>query len=191
MYISMDAATSVVRLTSMLFLVMNYPGTWLIGVIAAMCSAYNFFSIQYYLRSTVYVIHILMQIYGWVLWNGQKPRVTQSLFSFIRSKETYPPGLILISLVLVCLQLGYFVIVGVSTDVYLDIFLTLMYVIALNLSIMRIIESWFIWAIYDVINAAVLLHVGLFYNALTSIIYLLFAIPGYLKWHSALNKPVS
>ena len=189
--VNFDILTAGIRLLSMIFLSMNYPGTWLLGIFAAFCSAYNFFSIGYYAKSAMHITLTVMQCYGWVLWRKEKSPTTYWLRQYILHKPSYPSGLIISSLLLICMQLSFLYFKTTHTILALESLLILLYVMGMNLSIMRVMESWFVWTLYDIINAYVLFHAGLMYNAFTCLCYLLFVLPGFKKWTTFLEPPIA
>ena len=189
--LSYDVLSAFVRLLSMFFLSMNYPGTWLLGVFAALCSAYNFFSIGYFMKSFMHLTLTVMHCYGWVLWSKEHTPTTYWLRQYISRHSSYPSGLLLSSLLLMCMQL-FFLYFKTGHSVFtLESLLILLYVIGINLSIMRVMESWFVWILYDFINAYVLFHAGLVYNAFTCLCYLLFVLPGFKKWTTLLAPTIT
>lgn len=180
---SFDAFTAVVRFSSMLCLVANSPFTWLLSICASFCSIYNFYSIGYRMRTGVALVHILIQYCGWTLWQKQACSQTKTLQDFCQQGH-YPIHLVYSSVFLLLVQATYLYYYP-SVNAYADVALVLLHTIALNMSILRIVESWLVWIVYDICNAVVLWQAGLFYNAVTSMLYLVFAFPGYYQWLAA------
>ena len=179
----LDAVTAIIRFSSMVCLIINTPFTWLLSMLASFCSVYNFYVIGYRMRTGIALIHVLIQYCGWALWQKQACAQTKVLKDFYGTGH-YPSHLIYSSGLLLLVQITYLYYYP-TASAYADVALVLLHAIALNMAILRIVESWLVWIVYDIFNAIVLWEAGLFYNAVTSMLYLVFAFPGYYQWLAA------
>jgi nicotinamide mononucleotide transporter len=129
-----------------------------------------------YGKAILGIIYLIMMFYGWQQWGAKKTE--KPIRTLSRQEVTY------LSLIAI-LGFAFFLSVlnQLNSDVaYLDATCTILSLIAQWMLCKRILETWLLWFLVDILVLGLELYKGIPFHALIHVIYLFLAIKGYLHW---------
>lgn len=173
----------------------NNIWTWPIGLINVTSFFIIFWQVQLYADMFLQLYFFGMSIYGWIYWYGQKDVLEKITFLSSRSR--------LISLIIIII--GVFVLGSVISNIhiyfpeifvkpaaypYFDAFTTVVSIIASIWMARRILESWVLWILVDVVAIALYFLKGIKLVSIEYGIFLLMSIYGLIVWMKEHNIEV-
>ncbi len=165
----------------------NNIWTWPIGLINVSSFFIIFWQVQLYADMFLQLYFFGMSIYGWLYWYGQKDVVEK--ITFLSSKSR------LISLIIIII--GVFIVGAVISKIhiyfpevfvkpaaypYFDAFTTVVSIIASIWMARRILESWVLWILVDIVAIGLYFLKGIKLVSIEYGIFLLMSIYGLIVW---------
>jgi nicotinamide mononucleotide transporter len=152
---------------------------WPVSIIACGAYAVLYYQFRLYGDSYLQIYFLLTAVYGWIFWTSKKDNQEKPVLSLSFKEMLYTLAAIVILTFVLSKYLDNFT----DTDVpYADGCCTAISFVAQFLMTRKILQSWVLWIIVDILYVPLL-----FYKALlpTSILYA-FLVPlaakGYLDW---------
>lgn len=157
----------------------NNIWNWPIAIISVLIYIFIFFEAKLYADTGLQVYFLVVNFYGWYYWSRKdqqkKVRVTR-----ITLKETILSG---IAIAVFTAGLGFFL--SNETDAsfpFIDSFCTAGSLVAQIFLARKVLETWLIWILVDVIYVGVYLIKDLHLTAGMYALYIIMASIGYLNW---------
>lgn len=164
----------------------NHILTWPIGIFNSICFFFLFYQIQLYSDMLLQIYFFASSIYGWILWRDRKGQ-----FQRIRSLDTARTLIIGIGILVFTYLLGLF-----STNLpnllpdffslppsypYWDAFTTVASIVANFLLARRILQSWFLWVLVDIVCIVLYFLKGIPF--VTGEYFIFLIIAGFGSWY--------
>ena len=164
-----------------LMVVQNVWG-WPIGIVQVVLYIFVFYEARLYSDMTLQVIFIFVQLYGWYYWMYGKKDEGEKKVPVVSLSRSGKICWSLITL-LGAISLGTFMANKTKADLaYLDATGAVMSLVAQYLQGIKILESWLIWIVVDVLSIGIYIYKGLFPTTLLYIVYLGMAVKGFIEW---------
>lgn len=144
---------------------------WPIGIIGCLSYLVIFRDANFYGEMSIQIIFIFQSILGWINWS--KPKEQLKINKLPKNHfDVHLTFTIFLAFIITLYTLLNF----------LDVLSTLFSILATYYLIKKIVESWFVWVIVDLILTIVFINKGLYISGLLYAILLILAIKGYFKW---------
>lgn len=165
----------------------NNIWTWPIGLINVSSFFIIFWQVQLYADMFLQLYFFGMSIYGWIFWYRQKDVLVK--ISFLNSRDRLISLIIIIAGVVVLGMLIskihiYFpdIFEKPAAYPYFDAFTTVVSIIASVWMARRIVESWVLWILVDLVAIGLYFLKGIKLVSIEYIIFLLMSIYGLIGW---------
>jgi nicotinamide mononucleotide transporter len=140
-----------------------------------------FWDVSLLMESGLNVYYLIMAIYGWWVWRGNKEKAETS--TVIKTWSLYRHGLVITGVVLMSLGTGYGLEKNTNAALpYLDSFTTWGAVITTYMVAQKVLENWLYWLVIDTVAIYLYLDRELYLTALLMVIYLVLAVVGWFMW---------
>jgi len=173
-----------VELVGVIFTLIMFPlvvarkwTAWIISIISSLFYGYINFSKNLYALAAFCFCNVVLSFYGLYCWKFAKSN-QNLLFRFITKS-------LLLKLILTGIAIGLvitFSLKFVDGSNPLDPLITTLNVIAAWMTARKIIESWFLWLISDVLLFALYSYKEMYPSAFLYVIFTVFSIFGYISW---------
>lgn len=165
----------------------NNIWTWPIGLINVSSFFIIFWQVQLYADMFLQLYFFGMSIYGWIFWYRQKDVLVK--ISFLNSRDRLISLIIIIAGVVVLGMLIskihiYFpdIFEKPAAYPYFDAFTTVVSIVASVWMARRIVESWVLWILVDIVAIGLYFLKGIKLVSIEYIIFLLMSIYGLIGW---------
>jgi nicotinamide mononucleotide transporter len=176
----LEATAAILGLCCVALTVRQHIACWPTGL--AMVSLYIviFFRAKLYSDTLLQVVYVFLQIYGWHAWLKGGPNRTPLDVSRISNRAA-----------VVALVVGVVATIGLGgamsryTDAafpFIDAFATVASLIAQWLMGRKVLESWLVWIVVDVVSIGLYVAKRLYPTAALYFAFLLLATQGYMAW---------
>ena len=178
----------VTGVVSGILLIKNKILTWPIGIIFVLSTLYITWSAALYADFLLYIIFLFQYIYGWMSWRKGEHGVNSQLpISQSSNKESsFIIGFSAISIYLFARFIiwlpNQFEGMAAAALPYWDSTTSILMVAAMYLVALRRIDNWYYLFVVDVLATGIYFYKGYYYFSLLYLIYIGFAIWGYLSW---------
>lgn len=158
---------------------------WPFGIISAI--VYIVFDIQlkYYLDAVLQTYYVFAGFYGWYLWTQNSGSETVAANIVIYSFKKLLPFLILGSVLMPAL--GYLFSTFGNAYPYIDAFTAVFSFIATYFTAKRILESWHIWIVVDMILVIQYFLKDAFVTSGFYLFLTVMAVYGYFEWRKQMR----
>lgn len=176
----LDLIGAFASMLSTYFFIRLNPLAWVISFIAIFINTWLYWQKGIYADMLLQGFYALSTCYGFFLW--KKPKQTAS--SLITYLSLFQWSLMIIVGLIMYLVIYYCVSTfTVSTVTALDSLSTTLSLIAQVLTCYKVITSWVLWLVTDLIYTSLYWQKQLPFHVLLVGIYAVFAVSGYLAWH--------
>jgi len=181
----LEIAAVISTLLCVILLNKKYVLGWPVGILAAGLYILVFQNQNLYAQSSLQLIFIIQSAYGWYLWNGdsgQEIKIVKIdywiLFTHI--------------LLVVVISLSIYPLIGDlgGENSFLDILTTLLALLANYYLSKKILQSWLVWGLVDVLLLGLFAMFGLWWSFGLYIILTIIAINAYLTWNNDYEKQI-
>jgi len=156
------------------------PLFWFAYIIAAVLLVYQFWHQQLLGSSLLQICYIAMALFGWYKWLKTDPNESVSIcFTAKLQWRNYFLTTIILSFVLYNIFIYYS-----AASPIMDAVLTSMSLVATYMTIYKHIASWFVFAATVLISVPLYFNHGLYFTALTFMIFGILDVIGGFKWRS-------
>lgn len=163
----------------------QHIGCWPVGIVMVCIYVVVFYRAKLYSDMALQVVYIGLQIYGWYFWLHGGAR------------DDAPPAVGLMKLrgrlLTACIAVIGTAAVGYTMVTYTDAALpywdastTVMSLIAQSLMARKLLESWVLWIIVDVLSVGIYLTKELYPTSILYLVFLGMATAGLLAWRKDL-----
>lgn len=153
--------------------------TWPLGILATITNGTLFFQKGIYGDMCLEIIYLFAMIYGWYTWqygDNKKP-MPISYMSMRQAKTVLFCGLTAIPCLALILKYQLH-----SQVAWIDAFTTVVSLLAMWLSCLKVIESWVLWFTIDATSVILCSIKGLPVHIILYSVYLVMAVFGYYRW---------
>ncbi|EKD93350.1 MAG: hypothetical protein ACD_28C00163G0001 [uncultured bacterium] len=181
-----EIVATIFGLASVYFTVKQNIWCWPTGLVMVFLYIFIFYGAKLYSDALLQVIYIFMQIYGWYHWvYGDKERKSLPV-SRLSHQQSRLWGLVA---VVGTAGWGYFMINNTDASFpYADAFIVVLSLIAQWFLARKILESWVLWIIVDVVAVYVYFSKELYPTSILYIVFFFLAIKGLLEWKTSFKK---
>jgi len=153
---------------------------WVFGLISAVLLTYYFYNVNFYSQMVLQLVSVGQCAYGWVKWNE------------VDTKEVTKIGYTKSALCIgICMVIGIiFTLLTKTTNnnlLYLDGIGGIIALLATYLLVKKVIESWWIFMINNVMLIILCLHQDMYYIAGYNLLLIILSIAGYKEWKKHLK----
>ncbi|MFT7689112.1 MAG: nicotinamide mononucleotide transporter [Candidatus Azotimanducaceae bacterium] len=160
--------------------------TWPIGLIYTLVSLVVFFQAKLYSEFGLHIYYALMNAYGWYYWSRVGAEDSTIPVAQIKAKTAYI--LIAISLVTVVALAELMTRFTDADMAYPDSLITTLSFVAMWMTARKLLESWYVWLLVDVIATILYVTKGIELYAVLYGVYIVMAVFGWLAWRSTLRS---
>jgi nicotinamide mononucleotide transporter len=175
----LEVAANLLATVSILLAARNSVHTWWIGIAGCALFAVLFFRTQLYADVTLQLFFIVTGVMGWCAWSQGAAGAPLPI-------RRAPPALLaLMAIVAGMVAFGYGAILHRYTDAYapfIDSAVLVLSVVAQLLLVRRMIETWAVWLVADIIAVPLYASRGLYLTAALYAAYGLNALYGAWRW---------
>jgi nicotinamide mononucleotide transporter len=140
-----------------------------------------FWDVSLVMESGLNVYYLIMAIYGWSVWRGNKEKSETNVA--IKTWSLSRHGLIIAGVILMSLATGYGLEKNTSAALpYLDSFTTWGAVITTYMVAQKVLENWLYWLVIDTVAIYLFIDRELYLTALLMIVYVVLATIGWFMW---------
>lgn len=157
---------------------------WPTGLVMVGLYIFVFWGAKLYSDMGLQVVYVFLQIYGWYHWlhggKGAAEELAVSRISGGRAALWATAGIVGTG------GLGY--VMSTYTDAsvpYPDAATTVLSLIAQWLMAKKVLESWWVWIVVDVLAIGIYAYKGLFPTSVLYAVFLALATAGYLAWRKS------
>jgi nicotinamide mononucleotide transporter len=153
---------------------------WPTGIVQVILYIFVFYSARLYSDMILQIIFIFVQGYGWYFWvYGPKVEDRVPVVPLSRSRSLLWGAVAIAG----SGGLGFLMKTHTNADfAYLDATTTVLSLIAQYLQGIKILQSWLIWIVVDVLAIGIYYAKGLYPTLILYIVYLGMATAGYFTW---------
>ena len=159
--------------------------TWLFAFFGTLIYTILFWDGALLSSSILNFYYMVMALYGFILWRGNKKNKELEITSWSLQKNS----IIIAFGIVLSMVLGFlFDTYTEAKFVYLDAFVMVFSVIATWMLAQKVLENWLYWIVVD--SAAVVLYwkSGYVATVVLFILYVLLAFYGYASWRNVFNE---
>ncbi len=159
------------------------PWNWPIGLIQVVAYLFLFWSVGLYADASLQAVYIVLGLWGW--WNWLRSRQGEAL----KVRRTRAPewwALVVIGIAGTVLIAQVLMRQTDSTVPWLDSTTTVLSLLATYGQGRKLIESWWLWILADVIYVPLYAYKGLWLTSLLYLCFLALCVIGLRKWTRAL-----
>ncbi len=182
---TLDWVGSIFSLASTLLFVRADIKAWPVGIAATLINMGLYGWLGIYGDMTLEGLYSIMMLYGWYEWlhgGRNKQELNVSHIGWLHAM------ILVLLAVLGIFSLHYFLHYETNSQVpYLDAFTTIISLCAQWLTCRKIIESWVLWFITDVIYTGLFFYKGIPVHSVLHAVYLVIAIVGYWRWYRLMH----
>lgn len=187
-----EFAGLVLGLAAVVLLIRQSIWTWPVGLAYALISVWVFSEAKLYADLLLHVFYVAMNLYGWWYWlktPADGPTQTEVTTNLAVSRS---PNTLLLRLLGIgfagSLLMGWYFDTHTDADyAYADSATTAFSFVAMWMQARKLLESWVLWFLIDVVAVALYTVKGLNYYALLYAVYLGLAIIGWRAWRQTIN----
>lgn len=159
---------------------------WPTGVVMVSLYIYIFYDVKLYSDAILQVIFLFLQFYGWYLWKFWGKQKDQ-----LHIKTISNTWRILISVGIIAVSIGWWYFMSTKTDnalPYADSFVLYMSLVAQLFLSFKILESWVLWILVDILSLWLYYRKGLYVTFWLYFIFLILATLWLLEWMKNIKK---
>ena len=193
----LEAAGLIFGLICVWLLIKQNILTWPAGITYILISFVIFWQQRLYGDLLLHVFFLVLNIYGWYYWiKGKRqdsedvPVSKMSIRSFALVLALSAVGIVVFGLFLESLPK---LIEGLpeASLPYWDSSTSVLSVAAMWLTARKKIENWYLWFVVDVLATGIYFYKGIEFYAILYLVYIVFAVMGYLSWKKSLDQSES
>lgn len=140
-----------------------------------------FWDVSLVMESGLNAYYLIMAIYGWSVWRGNKEKSETNVA--IKTWSLSRHFMIIAGVILISLATGYGLEKNTSAALpYLDSFTTWGAVITTYMVAQKVLENWLYWLVIDTVAIYLFIDRELYLTALLMIVYVVLATIGWFMW---------
>ena len=140
-----------------------------------------FWDVSLVMESGLNVYYLIMAIYGWSVWRGNKEKSETNVA--IKTWSLSRHALVISGVILMSLATGYGLEKNTNAALpYLDSFTTWGAVITTYMVAQKVLENWLYWLVIDTVAIYLFIDRELYLTALLMIVYVVLATIGWFMW---------
>ena len=140
-----------------------------------------FWDVSLVMESGLNAYYLIMAIYGWWVWRGNKEKNETNVA--IKTWSLSRHFMIIAGVILISLATGYGLEKNTSAALpYLDSFTTWGAVITTYMVAQKVLENWLYWLVIDTVAIYLFIDRELYLTALLMIVYVVLATIGWFMW---------
>lgn len=176
-------------ITGLLYLVLEikqHKAMWVVGFVTSLTYVFVFFFSRLYAVMGLQIYYVIMSVYGFLLWSGQKSGAegADEAKRIVYSRVNLPVGAWLLAATVVFFG-GISWVLKNFTDSPVplgDGFVAALSLVATWMLARRIIEHWYCWIVANSCSAVICFSQGLYPTMALYICYAVLPVVGYLNW---------
>jgi nicotinamide mononucleotide transporter len=181
-----EIIATIVWLLSVYFTVKQNILCWPTWIIMVVLYIYIFYDAKLYSDAILQVIFLFMQFYWWYVWVYSWKEKNKLPVKLIKNKLR-----IYIVLWIIMASLAWWHFMNLKTDntlPYWDAFILYISLTAQLLLSFKIIESWILWIVVDILSIFIYYYKSLYLTTWLYFIFLILAILWLIEWKNQLKK---
>ncbi len=159
--------------------------TWPTGIINEAAFFIMFYQVQLYSDMYLQVYFFAVTLYGWYFWNGKK---TGEVLQLSTKWRLLIPVLVIVASVVTGYMMSRIheflphVFHQPAAFPYWDAVTTVSSIVATILLSRKLIETWILWIIVDVVSIMIYLSKGIHLVAIEYFVFLVICVAGFVNW---------
>ncbi|MCL2028196.1 MAG: nicotinamide riboside transporter PnuC [Bacteroidales bacterium] len=162
---------------------------WIVGFVSSLVFVYVLFEAKIYANMGIYVYYVLISVYGYWKWMGDKIDTSSSAHRLPVTGYRLPIlTLVVISLLLSAI-IGYVLANFTDSPVpYYDGLVAGFSAVATWMLTQKIIQHWYFWIGINIFCVPLYASQGLYFTAFMFLVYFIMSIIGLKEWKKDLQK---
>lgn len=153
---------------------------WPVGIVGCVLYLYVFYHARLYSDVLLQVYFLATSVYGWYQWQYGGENATERAVSCLAPPEMAGWGA---AVIVGALALGFYMKRRTRAALpYWDAATTALSIVAQYLLTLKVVESWVLWIIADIIDTGLYLRRRLYATAVLYAVLLVLAIRGLIEW---------
>ena len=152
---------------------------WVFGLISCSLLSYYFYNVHFYTQMTLQLVSVIQCIYGIIRWNKIDTKEVKSI--------GYKKSFTLIGMSIL-VGVGFTLLTNTTNNnwLYLDGVGGIVALVATYLLVMKVIESWWIFMINNIMLITLSIHSDMYYIAGFNLLLMIMSVFGYKEWKKEL-----
>lgn len=179
---------TIAGLISVWLAVKNHVWTWPVGLLNVICFAVLFYHSRLYSDALLQVYFFGISLYGWYFWQQRKGEPETPIRVLSGQQRWVWAGLLLAGTLVQGTLMSHIHTLapaffpGPAAFPYPDAFTTVASIIATFLLARRVLESWVLWVLVDVVSIVLYFSKGIVLVGVEYVVFLGLAVTGGLRW---------
>ncbi|CAK0776547.1 nicotinamide mononucleotide transporter [uncultured Gammaproteobacteria bacterium] len=182
-----EAAAAALGVVSVWLTIRQHLACWPTGIVMVALYAWVFFDARLYADAGLQVVFLGMQVYGWVHWRSGDAGGAGGVLPVVRLGRNQAVVWFAV-LVLGTLALGTATAAAGAALPFVDAFQTVLSLIAQYLMARKVLDSWLMWIVVDVVSIGMYLSKDLMITAALYALFLGLAVAGLRAWRRSLAE---
>lgn len=188
---TLEIVAFVLGVASVILTVRQSLWCWPIGVLMVLCYAVIFYRARLYSDVALQGVYVVLQVYGFWYWLRGAPVGSGNVLTVRRLRFGYALGGTILA-ALLTIVLGTTMHRLTDADLpYWDALTTVLSLFAQVLLGRKVLESWLVWIVVDVISIGVYFAKELYLTAALYAIFLALAVTGFAAWRRSMRADAS
>jgi nicotinamide mononucleotide transporter len=165
----------------------NNIWNWPIACISVIIYIFIFFEGKLYSDAGLQLYFLVMNVYGWYYWAGQKDKKVKDtpVVNITKNEVLFS----VIAIIAFTLGLGFTLFKKTDASFpFIDSFCTACSVVAQLFLARKVLQNWLIWIFVDIIYVSVYFSKGLYATGVMYAIYIVIATIGYIDWRKTYRE---
>lgn len=155
---------------------------WAISIIAQFCFFFLFWNSHLYANAVLQVYYTYVCIISIFLWKKTEHDVDKGLRWLKNKQRLNLLFTVILSTLLFTYTIKYLNPTNMPQNLFLDVLITILSIVGVNLLSLKYIESWIIWLIVDIICVILFWHSNLYFLSIEYILITGLALYGLINW---------
>lgn len=178
----LDVLGSACSMVSTYYFIQQNNKAWIVGALATIINTILYGYKGIYADMSLEIFYFFTMIYGWITWRYKSTHHNGTVLR-LNQLTTFHWLLILASLGLIYSGVFYILTHYTHSSVaFLDATTTSLSIVAQWLMCYKVILTWVLWFITDILYSLMYLEKQLPFHAMLMIFYTILAVTGYLLW---------
>jgi nicotinamide mononucleotide transporter len=157
---------------------------WPIGLVNVICFLFMFVRARLYADAALQVVYVVLSIYGWYSWS--RPKAELPVIRYTPMAWAVSAGI----LVAGALGVGFVLSRTDAALPWVNATTAVASLIAQYMMTRKVLDSWAVWIVADVVMIRVYLHQQLYFTAGLYVVFIVLCVSGWIEWKRSMGRAV-
>ena len=182
----LEAIATILGIINIYFGIKEKAFFWVLAVIGSCIYFFVYADAKIYAFMVLQLYYVGIGLYGLYYWIKGGEKEKKITVSHLPKKK-----ILFFIIIFILLYIFITIVLIKFTDSeipYIDAFISSGSILAIYAMVKKYIETWFIWVALDIVTVTTFINQKLYATVVLFILYLIFAIVGYLEWKKSMEK---